>query len=208
MYNLSLPRERNLDDTNNIIDRASPEEVHSLLDALPHAVYECDTDGRVQYHNKAYSDISGYSPEEISRMRVWEFQAPGPAQDELPGLLKKLAAEQPAPEPYICSNLTKDGRIIDAQVDWKYKRDSSGAVTGFACILSDVTERMQGERILRQSEEALRKSEHRFRNLVRLMPEIVFETGPSEFALYFLYNCHARASIYSFASSPRGSPLL
>jgi len=167
-----------LDDTNNITDRASLEEIHSLLDALPHAVYECDTDGRIQFHNKAYSDISGYSPDEIGKMRVWEFMIPGPAREDLPGFLKKLAAEQPAPEPYICSNLTKDGHIIDVQVDWKYKRDGSGNVTGFACILSDVTERMQSERILRQSEEALRKSEHRLRNLVRLMPEIVFETGP------------------------------
>ncbi len=165
-----------MDDMKNIIDRASHEEIHSLLDALPHAVYECDTDGRIQYHNKAYSDISGYSSEEIYSMRVWEFQMPGPSREELPGFLKKLAAEQPDPSPYLCSNLTKDGRIIDVQVDWKYKRNSSGHVTGFACILSDVTERMQRERILKQSEEVLRESERRFRNLARLMPEIVFET--------------------------------
>ena len=145
-----------MDDTNNIIDRASHEETHSLLDALPHAVYECDTDGRIQYHNKAYLDISGYSSEEISGMRVWDFQVPGPAQDELPGFLKQLASEQPDPVPYCCRNQTKDGRIINVQVDWRYKRDSAGLVTGFACILSDVTERLLNERILRQSEGAYR----------------------------------------------------
>ncbi len=167
-----------MDDTDNIKSRASLDEIHSLLDALPHAVYECDTDGRIQFHNRAYSEITGYSSEEISGMHVWDFQVRGPGCDELPGFLKQLASEQPDPEPYCCRNLTKDGRIIDVQVDWKYKRDLSGEVTGFACILSDVTERMQSERILRQGEEALRESEQRFRNLVRLMPEIVFETDP------------------------------
>ena len=145
-----------MDDTKNIIDRASHEETHSLLDALPHAVYECDTDGRIQYHNKAYSEITGYSSGEISGMRVWDFQVPGPECDELPGFLKQLASEQPDPVPYCCRNQTKDGRIINVQVDWRYKRDSAGLVTGFACILSDVTERLLNERILRQSEGAYR----------------------------------------------------
>ncbi len=167
-----------MDDTNNIKSRASHEEMPSLLDALPHAVYKCDTDGRIYYHNNAYSEISGYSSDEISRMRVWDFQAPGPARDELPDLLKHLASEQPEPEPYYTKNMNRDGRVIDVLVDWRYMRDASGLVTGFACILSDVTERMQSERILKQSEEALKDSERRFRLLARLMPEIVFETDP------------------------------
>ncbi len=145
-----------MDDTDYKIERASHEEVYSLLDALPHAIYECDTDGRMHYHNKAYSDISGYSFEEISGMRVWEFQVPGPAREELPGFLKKLASEQPAPEPYCCKNLTKDGQIIDIQVDWQYKRNASGNVTGFACILSDITDRMSQEQSLKKSEGAYR----------------------------------------------------
>lgn len=67
--------------------------------------------------------------------------------------MRQLVREQPSPTPYTGRNLNKDGRIIDVQVDWAYKRDEEGRVIGFVCILSDITER-------RRMEEAIRYQAH------------------------------------------------
>lgn len=128
----------------------SEQKMRALLEGVPHGVYECDTEGRVTATNESYSRITGYSKKEILTMHVWDFMEPGPQKDSLPAYLEQLAAEQPPPEPYICRNITKDGSAIDVQVDWTYKRTEEGRVTGFICILSDITERRRCEEMIRR----------------------------------------------------------
>jgi PAS domain S-box-containing protein len=59
--------------------------------------------------------------------------------------LKTLVKDQPTPTPYFEKNRTKEGRIIDVQVDWNYKRDKKGHVVGFISVITDITERKQAE---------------------------------------------------------------
>jgi PAS domain S-box-containing protein len=110
-------------------------------------------------------------------MFIWDFQTPGPMKDGLPDYLKYLAKEQPNPEPYLSENLNKDGTLSDMQVDWQYIRSDSGEVLGFACVMSDISERLR-------TENALKVSEKRFRHLARLIPEIVFEADMSGVLTY------------------------
>jgi PAS domain S-box-containing protein len=131
----------------------------SLLESVPLAVYECTIDGRVTLANKAYSKITGYDGKEILRMHIWDFMEPGPQKDDLPSMLETLVRMQPHPVPYECRNLTKDGRVIQVQVDWDYRRKEDGRVDGFVCVLSDVTERKKIEEALRGSERMLRESQ-------------------------------------------------
>jgi PAS domain S-box-containing protein len=129
----------------------SEKRYRALLETAPLAIYECDTNGLITLVNPSCSKLTGYSEEELLQMYVWELQKPGPQRDSLPEYLKHLVQEQPSPTPYVCKNLTKDGRLIDVQIDWTYERDKQGQVAGFVCILSDITER-------RLSEEALQKA--------------------------------------------------
>jgi PAS domain S-box-containing protein len=129
----------------------SEEKLRLLLETAPLSIFECDTNGLITLVNPSYSKITGYSEEELLQMHVWDPQMPGPQRDALPEYLKLLVKEQPEPTPYVCKNLTKDGRLIDVQVDWTYNRDKQGQVAGFVCILSDITQH-------RLSEEALKKA--------------------------------------------------
>ena len=80
--------------------------------------------------------------------------------------LKKLLKDQPTPTPFIEKNRTKEGRIIDVQVDWNYKRDNKGRVVGFISVLTDISER-------KKAEEALEKSEEKYHNLIELANDAI-----------------------------------
>ena len=54
---------------------------------------------------------------------------------------------------WLKNNRTKDGKVIDIEVSWRYNRDNKGGVVGFSSIITDVTERKQAEVVVRESEE-------------------------------------------------------
>jgi diguanylate cyclase (GGDEF)-like protein/PAS domain S-box-containing protein len=142
----------------NITERKLVEEqagesemkMRALLEGLPHGIYECDTEGRIIQANEAFARITGYSKDEILRMHIWDFMEPGPQQDSLPAYLQKLVREQPTPEPYQCRNQTREGRTLEVQVDWVYRLAADGTVTGFFCLLTDITERKRIEEKIRR----------------------------------------------------------
>ncbi|HEX2970969.1 MAG TPA: PAS domain S-box protein [Tepidisphaeraceae bacterium] len=135
--------------------RQSEQRLRVLLETVPQGVYECDTQGRITFTNDAFQRIAGCDKAELLKMHIWDPMLPGPQKEALPGLLEQLVREQPSPTPYVGQNLTKDGRVIDVQVDWTYKRDEAGKLTGFVCIISDITQRKQAETALRESQQML-----------------------------------------------------
>ncbi|MEJ2040331.1 MAG: PAS domain S-box protein, partial [Desulfosarcinaceae bacterium] len=62
--------------------------------------------------------------------------------------LQYLVDKQPAPNPWFGKDVTRDGRTIDTQVDWNYKRDVRGRVQGLIAVISEITHRKQAEKAL------------------------------------------------------------
>ncbi|MCM2357393.1 MAG: ATP-binding protein [Geobacteraceae bacterium] len=127
--------------------KQSEQRIRTLLETVPHGVTECDAAGVITLANESFSRMVGYGKDEIIGTHIWDFMEPGPQKEALPAYLRQLVREQPAPTPYVCRNMTKDGRLFDVQVDWTYERDAEGRVTGFVCVLSDITGRMELERL-------------------------------------------------------------
>ncbi|MCP4723597.1 MAG: response regulator [bacterium] len=128
--------------------KESNQRMSILLDTILYAVYDCDTNGRILSTNKAYSKITGYSNNEILKMNIADMMVDGQQKDSMSDYLTNIAKNIPVPEPYTAKNVTKDGRIIDVQVDWNYNVDDAGQVSGFVCVLSDITERKEAEEAL------------------------------------------------------------
>ncbi len=159
--------------------RNSESLYRTLVETIPHGIEEIDTTGIITFGNSALHRMLGYAGKELLGKRIWDL-IPDSARLTCPGYLARLVQEQPPPTPYVGTALTKDSHVLDIQVDWDYKRDEQGRVTGFIAVVTDITER-------KQMEEALKCSEERFRVAIENSPTIVF-TQDTELRYTWVYN--------------------
>ncbi|MBD3183768.1 PAS domain S-box protein [Candidatus Poribacteria bacterium] len=123
-------------------------------------------DGMLKFVNPKAIEITGYSEEELLTKVFTEFIHKEDRQMVLQRHLKRLKGEN-LPHVYPFRIVAKNGLIrwveVNAVViDWQGKK----ATLNF---MSDITERVK-------SEQALRESENRYRELADLLPQTVFET--------------------------------
>ncbi|MBW8041649.1 MAG: PAS domain S-box protein [Planctomycetes bacterium] len=146
--------------------RESEEQYKELVESNPHGIQKIDTRGVITFSNCAYKEMLGYTEEELSGKSILDLLEPESRRDELREYLSILVREQPEPTVYLQKNRTKDGRVIDMEVNWNYERDNQGHVVGFTSVITDITER-------KQAEEALRESEEKYRQLVSTTTDAV-----------------------------------
>jgi two-component system sensor histidine kinase/response regulator len=140
--------------------RKSEERLSLVLNTLPDGVQESDLDGVITFANEAHHRILGYEPGELVGHHIWDFETSEESRQLLILRHAELITEQPVPEPVITSNFTKDGREVNLEINWNYRRDSAGEVTSFVSVSSDISQRIQTQETLNQSEEKLAKTFH------------------------------------------------
>lgn len=121
------------------------KQYEDLIDTIPHGIQENDINGKITFANTAHCQITGYSYTELTKMYIWDLMTNEADKKQLKEYFEYLVKKQPKPTPYISKNRTKDGRIINIKIDWTYKRDDSGKLTGFISIITDITGRMKSE---------------------------------------------------------------
>ena len=145
----------------------------NLLQIAPLGIHECDTEGRITFVNPSQEAITGYTAEELLGSYVWDRIVPGPDKDSLPAYFKHLVSEQPPPTPFMSKNIRKNGEWFDVRIDWNYKRDLQGQVTGFVCIVSDITEQKSAEEARNKySEELERRVQERTAEVTKANQEL------------------------------------
>ncbi|MGX7951102.1 PAS domain S-box protein [Tsuneonella sp. HG249] len=141
-----------------------------LLESVTdYAIYMLDPAGTVRSWNTGARRLKGYEPSEIigenfSRFYTQDDCSAGAPQTALAAALAEGRFEAEG------WRVRKDGSRFWANVVIQAIRDERGDHVGFAKITRDLTER-------RNAEEALRKSEERFRMLVQ---------GVTDYAIYML----------------------
>jgi PAS domain S-box-containing protein len=140
--------------------------VQSVTD---HAIYMLDLQGVVRSWNPGAERLKGYGPDEIigqhfSRFYTDEERSAGAPERALRTALAEGRYEAEG------WRVRKDGSRFWANVVVDPIRDENGEHIGFAKITRDLTER-------REAEQALRRSEERFRLLVQ---------GVTDYAIYML----------------------
>src|SRR6185295_11809569 len=129
--------------------------VQSVVD---YAIFQLDRDGIVSSWNAGAERIKGYSAGEIigqhfSRFYTEEDRAKGiPAQ----ALARALREGRFEAEGW---RLRKDGSRFCASVVIDPIRNDAGEIVGFAKVTRDITERMETQRILRETQEQLAASQ-------------------------------------------------
>lgn len=137
----------------------SEERYRMLVETIPYGIYETDTCGIITFANLAYHKIHGYEEGELIGKSVLDLSASDQERKNLAESLAMRVRKQPGPVSHIGKNRTRDGKVIDVQVDWNYKYDKQGQVKGFISVLTDVTRRRIAEEERARLEKQLRQTQ-------------------------------------------------
>jgi diguanylate cyclase (GGDEF)-like protein/PAS domain S-box-containing protein/putative nucleotidyltransferase with HDIG domain len=156
--------------------RDSEKRSHELADLLPQMIFETDEQGNLIYGNRCAYETLGYTPEDVMKgLNVTDFVLPEDRLVIVDNLLKTLEG-QPIEHPRNdFTIIRKDGTTFPSLI-WPSIIISDNKPAGIRGICVDITE-------MKKAEEALRKSEERYRSVVDNASEaiIVAQDGMLKF---------------------------
>ena len=135
--------------------KESRKRYQTLVETATHGIQETDISGTITFSNSAHNAIFGYDGETMIGLSILDLQVSDSTRADLEAYLETVTQSQPQPTPYITKNLTKDGKFIDVQVDWDYKRDDQNHVIGFISVVTDITGKKREEAALEKAIDTL-----------------------------------------------------
>ncbi len=130
------------------------ETFRALFEEAPIAYHELDADGIVQRVNRAQCELLGYSPEDMIGKPIWAFTL----HDEQKAIRETIARKLTGPEPVAPGRrtyITRDLRVVTAEVHSRLILDQSGQPAGIRAALIDITERVAAETHLLETQKWL-----------------------------------------------------
>lgn len=136
--------------------RQSEELYRTLVESIPYGISEMDANGVITFVNSMQSRITGYSKEELVGMPALDLLVDEDQKKAFSRFGVRLLKDRPEPKAWFGTIAKKSKELLDVQVDWNYKTDETGLITGFITIFTDITDRKRAEDALRTSEEKYR----------------------------------------------------
>lgn len=158
--------------TLNITERKRSQEMYeTILRTAIDSFWLADMEGRFLEVNDAYCRLTGYSREELLKMKISDVEAVE-ASEETARRIQKI--QQVGYDRFESRHRCKDGRIVDVEVSVSYLPGDTGRMVVF---VRDITER-------KRAMEAIRLSEERYRSVVENANEAisVVQNGIIKFA--------------------------
>ncbi|MDP2854313.1 MAG: PAS domain S-box protein [Smithellaceae bacterium] len=168
--------------TTDITDRKRTEEAllesekryRQLFDASPDAIMLIGTEGYILNTNITQRRMYRYdSPSDIVGVHVLQLVAPSSRDYAAQVMRRRLNGEDIPAVEYEC--FRKDGTIFHGEITATILRKTDGTVSGYICIIRDITDRKQSEEQLQQTLESLRKS---FAATIQVMVSAVESRDP------------------------------
>lgn len=156
--------------------RASEQQLRQMADAMPQVVWIAHSDGRVSYYNNRVSEFFGV---EKNAEGGWGWQ-PGVHEEDLPSTIREWRKAVKNKTAYAKEHRI---RMRDGTYRWHLSRavpvlDAGGEIVKWYGTATDIHD-------IKQTEEALRESEKRFRTMANSAPMLVWIGGTDKLATYF-----------------------
>ena len=147
--------------------RQSEEKYRSILENIEEGFFEVDLAGNFTFFNNSTCLLLGYSREEMAGINYRQYTDEENAKKVFQ-IFNSVYKTSVTAKEFDWLIIRKDGtkRYVEATIS--LKKDPSGQPSGFQGFTHDVTER-------KQSEEALRQSEEKYRSILQNIQEAYFE---------------------------------
>jgi PAS domain S-box-containing protein len=146
--------------------RVSEERFRSLVEATSDWVWEVDRDGVYTYASPNVKDLLGYKPEEVIGKTPFDLMPKDKAK-EIGTWFRDISRSRRPFSGLVNVNIHKDGREVVLETNGVPIFDTCGVYIGYRGCDRDVT-------ATRKAEEALQKSEERFRLLAERSQDLIF----------------------------------
>jgi PAS domain S-box-containing protein len=142
----------------DITERKQAERATGLLaaivDSSDDAIISKSLDGVITSWNKTAERLFGYTAEEAVGQHISLIIPPGRREEETT-ILERLKQGERI-EQFETTRVGKGGRELDIVLTISPVKDAEGRIIGASKVARDISERIQAERALRESEERLR----------------------------------------------------
>ncbi len=126
-------------------------KLERILNSSVDGIVEVDDKNRIASANASYYELSGYSPEELIGMSVFDLDASG--DEAIETFLVEIYDNNG--NRYETKHRKKDGSVFDVEVSSVVDQDGRGHVS----FIRDVSERKEAERVLNKERALLRHAE-------------------------------------------------
>jgi len=141
--------------------KRSADKHKTILKTALSGFWIVNMQGEIVEVNDAYCLMSGYSPDELLSMNISNIdvlETPDETKIRIKNLTKKGS------DRFETKHLRKDGSFFDVEINIQYQPFDGGQ---FICFISDITER-------KQSEKALKQSETKYKNLIETASDAIY----------------------------------
>lgn len=151
--------------------RASNERRRAILETAMDGFWLADRQGRLLEVNQTYARMSGYTVEELLRLKIPDLEANETATETAEHIERIVKNGE---DRFEARHRRKDGSVFDVEVSVQHRPDDGGTLV---CFLHDITEHRLAEEALRaslQEKEALLKEvHHRVKNNLQVITSLL-----------------------------------
>lgn len=130
-------------------------ELQTLIETIPQGVFELNTVGQVIRVNPALLKILEVQADQLLYSYIWDYWVEERLKQMFRNIINSIENKRIAPKSLDGKAKTGTGRIIDIQLDWTYKLDSSGNAIGVVCVQSDITDKKKAAMALKKANDQL-----------------------------------------------------